>query len=160
MSQGDVMIVTEESQDYAPTSFAWARAMRGARLARIRRVNVPPAFSEKNDSQPSATTRHYAPLRATKNLPASHAHSVFLTTELPSVNGQQMRLRRVELGLTQPELAKEAGVGRRTIQRIEETGITPRPLTAHKIERTLERLERAREEGAEHGNDRSKGDGS
>lgn len=120
------------------------------------------AISGQNANQGSATVRHLPSQSATSFSRESHAQSVFMVTDLPSALGQRVRLRRAELDLSQIALAEKAGVGRRTIQRLETIGAVPHVTTAHKIAValgwTLAQLERG--EGAEHGNDRSEGDES
>lgn len=167
MSQGEPVHVTEEFHDFGADR---AAAMLGAFGAFVRaaiqraseRQNEPPAFSEKNMNQGGVTVRHVAPLSSTSFPRDSHAQTVILTADLPSGLGQRVRLRRAEMDLTQAALAEKAHVGRRTIQRLETDGVMPRPRTAYLIADALDKpvawLEGGAE-GAEHGNDRSEGDG-
>lgn len=163
MSQGRPVghIVVEEFQDDDPTLIT-RLAMQWIRHVAARRKE-PPAISEKNVNKSSVTVRHLAPVNATRFRTDSHAQSVFMVTDLPSAMGQRVRLRRAELDLSQKALALKAGVGRRSIQRLETNGVMPQAQTAHKIAtalgRTMAWLEGVAE-GAEHGNDRSEGDGS
>jgi DNA-binding XRE family transcriptional regulator len=164
VSQGEpTVVVFEESHDFTPTVVAsivtWIT--RALDRATARRKEAA-AISEKNENQGCATVRHVAPERATRNFAGSHARSVFMVTDLPSALGQRVRLRRAELDLSQIALAMKAGVGRRTVQRMETTGTMPQAQTAHKIATALGRSMAWLEggaEGAEHGNDRSEGDG-
>jgi DNA-binding XRE family transcriptional regulator len=157
-------VIVEEFQDESPAAVAAIVAWLGRAIGCvIGRRNEPAGISEKNVNRGSVTVRHVAPERATRIPRDSHARSVFMVTDLPSALGQRVRLRRAELDLSQAALALKAGVGRRTIQRIEADGEMPRPQTAHKIATALGRsiawLEGGAE-GAEHGDDRSEGDGS
>jgi predicted transcriptional regulator len=55
--------------------------------------------------------------------------------------GEQIRARREELGLSRIGLAYKASVNLRTIERVEEGAVTPRPATLTVIEQALEALE-------------------
>ena len=157
MSQGKpvAVLVVEESQDDDALIAALTKRVTARR-------KEPAAISEKNANQGSVTQRHSASLSTTRFRRDSQARSVFMSADLPSELGQRVRLRRGELDLSQAGLALKAGVSRSAIQRLETTGATPRAQTAHKIATALERpvswLEGGAE-GAEHGNDRSEGDG-
>lgn len=163
MSQGEpvVHVVVEEAQDDEPALITALAKLWIQHVAERRKE--PPAISEKNANQGGVTARHVAPACATSFRRDSHARSVFMVTDLPSPMGQRVRLRRAELGWHQKDLAKKAGVGYRTIQRLETNGVMPRPVTAHKIAtalgRTIAWLEGVAE-GAHHGDDRSEGDSS
>ncbi len=55
--------------------------------------------------------------------------------------GERLARRRIELGLSQAALARQAGVGKRTVERIE-AGATTQTVTLIRILRELQLLER------------------
>lgn len=137
----------------------WARRAREERATG--RGNEPPAFSEKNVSRPTLTSYHAPSPSITRNPRTSHARSVFMVIELPPDFGDRVRFLRTEKGLSQRELAELSGLGEATVGRAEAGKTATLLQTAHSIARglglTLAQL--VGEEGAEHGNDRSEGDG-
>jgi DNA-binding XRE family transcriptional regulator len=159
MNEGRLLIV-EEAQCIVASGVPWVIVRRASEGAR-ERENEPPAFSEKNVSSPPITFHHPPSPSITHFQGSSDARSVFMVTDPPSAMGQRIRLLRAELDMSQRELAVKAGVGRATIERAERGRRKPQSQTAHKIAValgiTLAQLEG--EEGAEHGNDRSEGDG-